>query len=82
MKVYCWDCKYFKQDEFEDYCAAPQLGIEVSYIYGKLKKTININSVQYPNRYGECEYYKPNLFKKISDRIINLVSNKNKINKD
>jgi hypothetical protein len=72
MKVYCKDCKYFKEGEYVDYCTAPQLGVVVSYIYGNSKKAIDVDSIQYPNRYGECEYYKPKLFKRISDRIINL----------
>jgi len=71
MKVYCCDCKYFKQTEFEDYCAAPQLGIEVSYIYGESQRTIDVNSIRYPNKYGECEYYKPNLLKRILNKIAN-----------
>jgi hypothetical protein len=71
-KVFCKDCRYFKQTIFRDSCAAPQVGIEVSYVYGESQRTIDVDSVDYPNRYGDCEYYEPkykvSLFKKIFNK--------------
>jgi hypothetical protein len=62
MKVYCKNCKYFKYgNDFysADYCKSPELGIVKDYIYGDKPKVISIYDKDYPNKTGDCKFYRP-----------------------
>lgn len=60
-KVYCKNCRYFKKTLYDfgyDYCKAPQLGIIKDYIYGDYKNFKTVIDKDYPNKVGDCPYYK------------------------
>lgn len=56
-KVFCKNCKYFRQVGHNSYCAAFELDITKDIRRYK-RGIIFVHEYDYPNRNNDCSYYK------------------------
>lgn len=60
-KVYCSNCRYFSESDFGNVCEAPTGKIiKDNYAYKIHKERVNksVYHENYPNKNGDCKYYK------------------------